>query len=161
MLHLRAFTHTAGSKTANGAKRRKSAKAETQAQAQRSKRRYLNRATKCLLYTELRENGLRQKKDGPPVARSKLTKPCAGLLVYLPSKGSYRIAATTKIASVVDAKGGWSLLLKLQKQHGYKPGSNDPSVATIMEHFLRELVGISHHQRPRQLSGKCCRDGAL
>ena len=113
----------------------------------------MNKAIVALLQAEIRENGHKQTKHGPVIPRSKLTKPCAGLFAYLPAKGSFKLAATTKVASVIDAKGGWSHLLALQKVHGFTAGTNDPSIAVIVELLLRELVGLSHHQRPRQQSG--------
>ena len=108
----------AGKTVAKGSETpKKASRVHLQAQAQRSKRTLVNKAIVALLQAEVRENDQKQTKHGPVIARSKLTKPCAGLFAYLPAKGSFKLAATTKVASVIDAKGGWSHLLALQKVH--------------------------------------------
>ena len=74
-------------------------------------------------------------------------------MIYLPAKGRAESAATTKMAQVFEEKGGWTLLEELQKQHGYKRGTQDPSLHVIMEHLLQKVIGRSVHQRDSKISG--------
>ena len=74
--------------------------------------------------------------------------------MYPSAKGKVDSAATCRIAAMFNNKGGWSLFEKLQKQHGYHRGTGDPSLAVIMQHLLRQIIGLSLHQRTIQHSGR-------
>ena len=134
------------------AKRRKKAARKPNFGEQAVQRR-LNRTLKligvALCKAEMQENKVGVSRSGKILnSNPRLRKPCGGLAIYQPASGPAITSATSKLNEAVKARGGMKRILRIADEKGFSSdgGRNDPSVVTLLQQIIAEMIGEKTEQ---------------
>ena len=134
------------------ASRRKKAARQPNFSDQAVQRR-LNRTMKhigvALCKAEMQENKVRVSRSGKILdSNPRLRKPCGGSAVYQPASGPAVTSATSKLNEACKARGGMKRILRIADEKNFSSdgGRNDPSVVTLLQHIVAEIIGEKTEQ---------------
>ena len=110
--------------------------------------RRLNRTTKlvgvALCKAEMQENKIRVSRSGKTMhTNPQPSKPCGGFAIYKPACGPAITSATSKLNEGIKAKGCLKRILRIAEEKNFATdgGRNDPSIVTLLQHIVAELIG--------------------